>query len=85
MLSVLSRTCKSLRVHCEVELEDGQVHVTDMDSGGGTFLNGKRIHEEYLKEGDVLQIGLTQLRLQGEREAERPRRVRPPLRPSKRC
>ncbi|HEY7315413.1 MAG TPA: FHA domain-containing serine/threonine-protein kinase [Gemmataceae bacterium] len=51
------------RVHCEVELEDGQIHVTDMDSGGGTFLNGKRIHEEYLKHGDVLLIGQTQLRL----------------------
>jgi serine/threonine protein kinase len=51
------------RVHCEVELEDGQVHVTDMESSSGTFLNGKQIHEEYLKDGDVLQIGQTQLQL----------------------
>ncbi len=28
------------RVHCEIELEDGQVHVTDLESGGGT-LTGK--------------------------------------------
>jgi serine/threonine protein kinase len=54
------------RVHCEIELEDGQIHVTDMDSGGGTFVNGKRIHEEYLADGDVLQIGQTQLRLHSE-------------------
>jgi serine/threonine protein kinase len=51
------------RVHCEVELEDGQVHATDMESGGGTFLNGKRIQEDYLKNGDVLLIGQTQLQL----------------------
>jgi hypothetical protein len=51
------------RVHCEVELEDGQVHVTDSESGGGTFVNGQRIQEEYLQEGDVLQIGQTQMRL----------------------
>jgi serine/threonine protein kinase len=58
------------RIHCEVELEDGQVHITDMDSGSGTFLNGTRIHDEYLKDGDVVQIGQTQLRLQDERAAE---------------
>jgi serine/threonine protein kinase len=54
------------RVHCEVELEDGQVVVTDLDSGSGTFINGKRITEYILRAGDVLQIGETQLRLQGE-------------------
>jgi serine/threonine protein kinase len=70
------------RVHCEVELEDGQVHVTDTDSGGGTFLNGKRIQEEYLKDGDVLQIGQTQLRLHVEPDsgeaAARPTAAAPP-------
>ncbi len=52
------------RVHCEIELEDGQVHVTDLESGGGTFVNGTRIEEDYLQHGDILQIGQTQLRLQ---------------------
>jgi serine/threonine protein kinase len=56
------------RVHCEVELEDGQVHVTDLESGGGTFVNDVRISDEYLKTGDVLRIGETQLRLQGGRQ-----------------
>ncbi|HTU19522.1 MAG TPA: FHA domain-containing serine/threonine-protein kinase [Gemmataceae bacterium] len=70
------------RVHCEVELEDGQVHVTDMDSSSGTFLNGKKIHEEYLKHGDILQIGQTQLQLHVEVEsgevAARPAAPAPP-------
>jgi len=30
---------KVSRVHCEVEIEDGQVHITDLDSAGGTYLN----------------------------------------------
>jgi serine/threonine protein kinase len=51
------------RVHCEVELEDGQVLVTDLDSAGGTFINGQRITEQVLRPGDVLQIGETCMRL----------------------
>jgi serine/threonine protein kinase len=51
------------RVHCEVELEDGQVLVTDLDSAGGTFINGQRITEQTLRPGDVLQIGETRMRL----------------------
>jgi hypothetical protein len=51
------------RVHCEIELEDGQVLVTDLDSAGGTFINGQRISENVLRPGDVLRIGDTQMRL----------------------
>jgi serine/threonine protein kinase len=51
------------RVHCEIELEDGQVVVTDLDSAGGTFVNGQRITENVLRPGDVLRIGETQMRL----------------------
>jgi serine/threonine protein kinase len=51
------------RVHCEVELEDGQVVVTDLDSAGGTYVNGQRITEHVLRPGDVLQIGETKMRL----------------------
>jgi serine/threonine protein kinase len=52
------------RVHCEVEaLKGGRVLLTDLDSGGGTFVNGQRIHEHYLKHGDVIRIGDSELRL----------------------
>jgi serine/threonine protein kinase len=51
------------RVHCEIELEDGQVLVTDLDSAGGTFINGQRISENVLRPGDVLRIGESQMRL----------------------
>jgi serine/threonine protein kinase len=52
------------RVHCEIQLEDGQVLVNDLDSAGGTFINGQRISEQILRPGDVLQIGETRMRLQ---------------------
>jgi serine/threonine-protein kinase len=51
------------RVHCEVQLEDGQVLVTDLESAGGTYINGQRIAEQVLRPGDVLQIGETRMRL----------------------
>lgn len=50
------------RVHCEVELEDGMVLVTDHESSG-TYINGKKIDEAALRPGDILQIGETQMRL----------------------
>lgn len=57
------------RVHCEVELEDGQVVVTDHESASGTFVNGARVTEQVLRPGDLLQIGDTQLQFQAPRPA----------------
>jgi serine/threonine protein kinase len=61
------------RVHCEVELEDGQVVVTDHESTGGTFVNGKPVTEAILRPGDVLQIGDTKMRLQAPHTEKTPR------------
>jgi serine/threonine protein kinase len=57
------------RVHCEIELEDGQVIVNDHESGSGTFVNGQRIVEQVLQPGDILQLGDTQLRFDAPRAA----------------
>jgi hypothetical protein len=52
------------RAHCEVRVEDDRVTVTDLDSNGGTFVNGARIAAETeVKHGDVLTIGQSQLAL----------------------
>src|SRR5271170_5337456 len=53
------------RVHCEVEVKGKRIFVTDQDSGGGTFVNGKRITETELRVGDIVKIGETQLRVEG--------------------
>lgn len=51
------------RVHALVELgTDGQPSVVDLGSGRGTFVNGQRVNKEVLKNGDVIQVGETQLR-----------------------
>lgn len=53
------------RVHCEIELKRSRVSVTDLDSNSGTFVNGKKVAEAYLKEGDVVRIGDTEMVLAG--------------------
>lgn len=58
------------RVHCEIELKRGRVSVTDLDSNSGTFVNGKKVAEAYLKEGDVVRIGDTEMVLAGVTAAE---------------
>src|SRR5262249_16704403 len=49
------------RVHCQVQVEDSRVVVSDFDSPGGTWVNGKRINKEALKPGDLLRIGKRRL------------------------
>jgi serine/threonine protein kinase len=50
------------RVHCEVQVDGDSVVVTDNESAGGTFVNGKRVSQCQLKANDILRIGDTQLR-----------------------
>lgn len=50
------------RVHCQVQIEDGDVYVNDFDSAGGSFVNGKRVSgRQKLQTGDLLRIGNTRL------------------------
>jgi serine/threonine protein kinase len=50
------------RVHCEIQVREGRATVFDAGTTGGTFLNGRRITQEELKQSDVIRIGSTQLR-----------------------
>jgi serine/threonine protein kinase len=52
------------RFHCEVQLEGGRVTVIDQGGSGGTLVNGVKIAKLDLKNGDVVQVGETQLRFQ---------------------
>jgi serine/threonine protein kinase len=59
------------RVHCQVQLEGDTVVLTDFDSAGGTFVNGKKIMQRQdLKSGDLIRIGNTRLQLFDEAGAE---------------
>lgn len=50
-------------VHCEIEIRRDRVIITDLDSSGGTWVNGNRVTERQLSGNDIIRIGDTQLRL----------------------
>lgn len=52
------------RVHAKLIREDRAVSVVDMDSGNGTFVNGKRIRQVPLGANDELRIGKFIIRTQ---------------------
>src|SRR5438105_2045980 len=56
------------RVHCQVQVEDGHVVVSDFDSPGGTWINGKRVAKQALQPGDLLRIGNTRLQFLDDQE-----------------
>jgi serine/threonine protein kinase len=58
------------RIHCQLYLEGGRVTVTDFESAGGTFINGRRISGEELTPDDTLRVGATELRLGSEDSSE---------------
>ncbi len=45
------------RRHCRVTFENGQWHIADLDSLNGVFVNGERMHEAVLYDGDRVRIG----------------------------
>ena len=50
------------RVHCRLTaLPDGQLEVRDLESTNGTFVNGQRVEEARLLDGDRLQVGRLEL------------------------
>ncbi len=45
------------RVHCEIVRKPGFVQLRDLQSGNGTFVNGKRVQTHNLNSGDVISLG----------------------------
>jgi serine/threonine protein kinase len=52
------------RVHCEIEIRNQRVYLTDLDSASGTFVNNQRVGDCVLKDGDIVRIGNTQMRVE---------------------
>ena len=57
------------RTHCQVLLEDDKVSIVCQGGSGGTLINGRKVQNQVLRPGDILQIGATQLRFQIEDHA----------------
>ncbi len=52
------------RVHCRIEVKGDEVIITDNDSAGGTYVNGRRLSSPYiLRPGDRITVGQTELQL----------------------
>lgn len=50
------------RVHAVIDWDGDQYSVTDNDSLNGTFVNGKRVRRQALRNGDMLSIGDCEMR-----------------------
>ncbi len=53
------------RHHCRLEIREGALWVVDLDSANGTTVGAREVREASLKEGDVVRIGATALRVGG--------------------
>jgi len=45
------------RRHCELSQDQGRLHVRDLGSRNGTFLNGRQVDEADVSPGDKIKIG----------------------------
>jgi FHA domain/Protein of unknown function (DUF3662) len=52
------------RAHAVVEVDGGEAVVRDLGSRNGTFLNGRRVESEALRDGDELRFGNTRMRFE---------------------
>lgn len=59
------------RRHCRLAFQDGYWHIVDLNSLNGLFVNGERIHEAVLLEGDLIRLGSVIMEVQS--RAQRPR------------
>jgi pSer/pThr/pTyr-binding forkhead associated (FHA) protein len=63
------------RRHCQISQNNETVKIRDLDSGSGTFVNGKRISDATLQAGDYITIGPLTFLLQIDGE---PKEIKPP-------
>ncbi len=50
--------------HAEIILKGGEVLVRDLGSTNGSFINGEKIAEAVLKPGQILRLGVIEMRLE---------------------
>ena len=51
------------RAHCLIDVRPPRCLVTDLDSTNGTFVNGERVHQAELSDGDEVRVGRTRIRV----------------------
>ena len=51
------------RVHCRLSASEAHVEVTDLESTNGTYVNGQRVGQALLADGDQLGVGRVTFRI----------------------
>jgi transcriptional regulator with GAF, ATPase, and Fis domain len=59
------RSARASRHHCRIAAEKEGLYVVDLGSSNGTQVNGRSIERHRLEPGDVIQIGLSEVRVEG--------------------
>lgn len=54
------------RNHFRVEVKPPECHLVDLESSNGTFVNGKRVSDTWLRDGDTISGGRTEIRVRVE-------------------
>ena len=50
--------------HAEIHLRGNEVFIKDLNSTNGTFVNGEKVSEVVLKPGQILRLGMVEMRLE---------------------
>ena len=50
--------------HAEIHLRGNDVLIKDLNSTNGTFINGEKVTEAILKPGQILRLGMVEMRLE---------------------
>lgn len=59
------------REHAKIVRLGEMVFLHDLGSRNGSFVNGERVKEELLREGDIIRVGATQLQFQSARDGSK--------------
>ncbi len=66
----LSRKAVSRR-HARLELRDGRLTLTDLGSANGTFVNGERVRQSVLSDGDEVRFDVRSFQVRGPDDSDR--------------
>ena len=60
------------RLHCRVVMQADKAILLNLSKTSGTLVNGKKVEEQELQPGDIVQVGLTRLEFKWTSQDEEP-------------
>lgn len=60
--------------HCQIVLDGSRLHLKDLDSDAGTFVNGQRVRDATLAEADQVRVGPVTFEIRPDRTTGLPER-----------